>query len=175
MTKAEIIDALVLQHGKFATYMAALDDHSFVAAKNGKWTAGQQAEHIYRSVRPLRFVLGFPKWVIKLYFKKANRPSKTYEQLVQKYQRKLQEGGRAAGVYVPGPTSARQKQAMCRYINDAVGRLCASLHKYSEAEMDGLVLPHPLLGKITLREMMYFTIYHVQHHHAAAKTNLGRR
>lgn len=24
--------------------------------------------------------------------------------------------------------------------------------------------PHPLLGKLTLREMMFFTIYHVQHH-----------
>jgi hypothetical protein len=25
-------------------------------------------------------------------------------------------------------------------------------------------LPHPLLGKLTLREMLYFTAYHADHH-----------
>jgi len=29
-----------------------------------------------------------------------------------------------------------------------------------------VLLPHPLLGKVTVREMLYFTIHHVQHHHA---------
>jgi hypothetical protein len=33
-------------------------------------------------------------------------------------------------------------------------------------------LPHPLLGKLTLREMIYFTIYHVQHHHKLVQNQL---
>ena len=35
---------------------------------------------------------------------------------------------------------------------------------FSEQDLDSHILPHPLLGKLTFREMLYFTIYHVQHH-----------
>ena len=34
-----------------------------------------------------------------------------------------------------------------------------------EKDLDFYVLPHPLIGKLTLREMLFFCIYHVQHHH----------
>ena len=34
----------------------------------------------------------------------------------------------------------------------------------SEHKLDRCILPHPLLGKLTLREMIYFTIYHMEHH-----------
>ena len=36
--------------------------------------------------------------------------------------------------------------------------------KWSDAKLDKYIAPHPLLGKITLRELAYFTIYHIQHH-----------
>ena len=38
------------------------------------------------------------------------------------------------------------------------------LDSLSESDLDTLQAPHPLLGKLTLRELMYFTIYHAQHH-----------
>ena len=34
------------------------------------------------------------------------------------------------------------------------------------ADLDAVLLPHPLLGKLTVREMLFFTVYHVQHHRA---------
>lgn len=52
-------------------------------------------------------------------------------------------------------------------------QLIKSIQKYSEQELDQTILPHPLLGKITLREMLYFTIYHVEHHHHLTKNNLS--
>ena len=33
-----------------------------------------------------------------------------------------------------------------------------------EKQLDHFLLPHPLLGKITLREMLFFSAYHIQHH-----------
>jgi hypothetical protein len=38
-----------------------------------------------------------------------------------------------------------------------------------------LILPHPLLGKITIREMLYFTAYHVQHHENIIKRDLKNK
>ncbi|MFN2437645.1 MAG: hypothetical protein ABR503_00495 [Chitinophagaceae bacterium] len=61
---------------------------------------------------------------------------------------------------------------MASRIENSVFELCKILNKYSEEEIDRFVLPHPLLGKLTLREMMYFTIYHVEHHHKITIRNL---
>jgi len=36
--------------------------------------------------------------------------------------------------------------------------------KWKEPQPDAYIAPHPLLGKITLRELVYFTIYHTGHH-----------
>ena len=34
----------------------------------------------------------------------------------------------------------------------------------SQADLDRYRLPHPLLGKLTVREMLFFTVYHNYHH-----------
>ena len=173
MTKNEIIEKLLLNHQKFTSYIAALDETSFMfSLNNEKWTAGQQADHIHRSLLPLKMILSLPKWLTKLSFKKANRPSKSYEALVNKYTQKLEAGGRASGRFIPLPIPWLQKAFLCNKIEKVVTALCASLNKYSEEEMDIIVLPHPLLGRLTLREMMYFTIHHVEHHHKSTFRNL---
>jgi uncharacterized damage-inducible protein DinB len=46
------------------------------------------------------------------------------------------------------------------------------IDKISEEDLDKHILPHPLIGKTTIREILYFTIYHVQHHQKAIKENL---
>ena len=50
-----------------------------------------------------------------------------------------------------------------------ISSICKNLDKFSEEDLDKFILPHPLLGKLTMREMMYFTIYHAQHHENIVK------
>jgi len=45
--------------------------------------------------------------------------------------------------------------------------------KSTDTQLDQYIAPHPLLGKITLRELGYFTIYHTQHHLAIIKDRLA--
>ncbi|MFN2437646.1 MAG: hypothetical protein ABR503_00500 [Chitinophagaceae bacterium] len=86
MTKQVIIKMLLENHQKFTAYVSLLNDREFdFSLQNEKWTAGQQADHINRSISPLNLALRLPKWLIKLLFGKANRPSKNYEELVKKY------------------------------------------------------------------------------------------
>ena len=42
--------------------------------------------------------------------------------------------------------------------------LISYLQNWSEEELETYNCPHPVFGKITVREILYFTIYHVQHH-----------
>ncbi|CAN5267722.1 hypothetical protein BH11BAC6_BH11BAC6_08480 [soil metagenome] len=45
-----------------------------------------------------------------------------------------------------------------------INKLCKRVNAYKETALDIYILPHPLLGKLTLREMLYFNILHGEHH-----------
>jgi hypothetical protein len=172
MNKPAIKTMLLEQHHSFITYLDGLTNEEFLVSKNGKWTAGQQLEHIVISVKPLRQVLRLPKFILPLIWGKANRASKSYEDLVKKYLAKLENGGRATPRFSPKTVSVEKRQALQSKLKKEVEKLAKQLDKMSEEELDQYILPHPLLGKLTIREMLYFTIYHVQHQEELTKRNL---
>lgn len=174
MIKQEIRNRLLENHKNFAELILSLNDHDFLFSANGKWTAGQQLDHIYRSVAALKQGLTLPKFIIKLIVGKANRPSKNYEDLVTKYKQRLEKGGRAIGRFIPKRIEPGKKTKLKDNLMNAVDSLCKKLNRYGEKELDYYILPHPLLGKLTIREMLYFTIYHAEHHQQQTLRNLGR-
>src|SRR5687768_2327337 len=173
MQRQELAAQLIRNHADFIQYINSLTDGQFVQPANGKWTAGQQLQHILLAVRPLNQALRLPGFMVRLLFGKANRPGKSYEALVQKYKDKLQQGGRASGRFVPKEVTSHQRAGLAQSLTNAAQLLARQVEHFSESQLDSLILPHPLLGKVTLREMIYFTIYHVQHHHEATKRNLS--
>jgi uncharacterized damage-inducible protein DinB len=46
----------------------------------------------------------------------------------------------------------------------AVAELCAAIAQWPETALDARRLPHPLIGRLTVREMLLFTVYHNRHH-----------
>ncbi|MDP4264376.1 MAG: DinB family protein [Bacteroidota bacterium] len=174
MTKEEIQRRLRDNHKNFTELILSLNDRDFLLSANGKWTAGQQLDHICRSVTALDQGLKLPKFIIKLILGKANRPSKDYEGLVAKYKLRLAQGGTAAGRFVPKPVGSDQKTIGTEKLLNTIDSLCKKIDEYSEEQLDYYILPHPLLGKLTLREMLYFTIYHVEHHQQLTRRNLGQ-
>ena len=174
MIKHEIQNNLLKNHQAFAQLIVSLNDNDFLFSANDKWTAGQQLDHIQRSVVALNQALVLPKFIIRLIVCKANRPSKDYEALVTKYKLKLEAGGKAVGRFVPKPIEPDQKIKLKDKLLKTVDSLCKKFDKYNEKQLDYYILPHPLLGKLTIREMLYFTIYHVEHHQKQTLRNLGR-
>ncbi len=105
---------------------------------------------------------------------KPNRMSRSYDELVNKYKLKLQQGGKAIGRYIPktvSPQNGREK--LLRSYATSMDKLIHSIEKnWEDRQLDQYIAPHPLLGKITLRELGYFTIYHTLHHLAIIKERL---
>jgi hypothetical protein len=171
--KRELIKRLLSEnHASFIDYINSLTKEKFLFAPQNKWTAGQQLDHIYLSAKPVALALSLPHFFLRLAFGKANRPSRTYEDLVKKYLTKLENGGKATRRFIPKAINVDQKESITKALNKSITTLCTKIEKFSEQELDTLVLPHPLMGKLTIREMLYFTIYHVTHHHAITKRNL---
>ncbi len=164
MTRAEIIQHLKGNHEEFITTIESLLETQFNFAPEGKWNAGQTLDHLYRAVSTLSMGMMLPKFSFATLYGVSNRPSKSYDDLVKKYQQKLTEGGKAHGRYLPEKISFANQQRAHAALRKAVNSICKNLDGYSEAQLDHYILPHPLLGKITIREMMYFTMYHAEHH-----------
>ena len=162
MTKQEIQRALVENYAAFTEHLRRMPDNQAHLAAEGKWSPTQQAEHLVKSVSPVTLAFSLPKFVLPLLFGKANRPSRTYDELIVKYKAKLAAGGKASSPFVPGVPD--NLSIVCERLEKSVATLCNRIDSFSEPQLDRLILPHPLLGKLTLREILYFTAYHARHH-----------
>ena len=172
MNKQEIAQQLQANYADFAQVFRSLSEADYRHAPEGKWANGQHLDHILRSVGPVNMAYGLPPFLLRLLFGKANRPSRTYAGLVEKYQAKLAAGGRASGRFVPPPADWQRREKLLAALERQVQRLAEKTTHLTESQLDTLLLPHPLLGKLTLREMLYFTIYHAEHHRTAVERNL---
>ena len=163
-TKEEIIVALNQSISNFNNFISLLNREQFENSPEGKWSAGQNLDHLIRSIKPLQLAYNLPKFILKMKFGKSNRPSKTYDQLVEKYKTKLAAGGKAVGPFVPAPVTFEKKDLLLKIYEKQKINFIQKIRRQNEVDLDRYILPHPLLGKLTLREMLFFTIYHNEHH-----------
>jgi hypothetical protein len=172
MDRQQLRAELMSAHERFTAYVLSIPADQLILSRNGKWSPVQHMHHIHRSVRPVALALLAPKWFLRWRIGKPNRPSRTYDELVARYKEKLAAGGAAPAAFVPPQLDAAIAVPLSRKVLQEVERVRHRLKRWSEAELDNTLLPHPLLGKVTVREMVYFTIYHVQHHQALVERDL---
>lgn len=172
MTKNEITESLIQKHHLFSERIHALTNAEFISAKPEKWSSGQQLDHIIKSVGVLTSAYSIPKGAPNFVFGTTDRPSISYEELVENYRNVLKNGGKASERFLPDAIEINQKEILIEKLNKLIERLNSHVGNYSEAELDTFTVPHPIMGALTLREILYFTIYHVHHHHQLMLQNL---
>lgn len=162
--KKFIADLLQAHADSFIQFVNRQSEESFTKSLNNKWSVGQNVDHLIRSLSPVNQALLLPSFVLRLVFGKPNRPCRTYQQLVERYHMKLSAGGTASGRFIPPVVTWSQKSKHLDEFTRQANRMAKRMASWSENQLDQYLLPHPLLGKITLREMLFFSAYHIQHH-----------
>ena len=71
--------------------------------------------------------------------------------------------------------SDSDKEAIINNFTQSYADFTAKLTDINEYDLDNYQLPHPILGKISLREMLYFTAYHVEHHDNIVKERTSNK
>ncbi len=163
--KSKINEELRKHHQAFDALIDGLPLDVFEDNSTGKWSAGQVQQHIILSLKPIVLAMRLPKFLLRYQFGLTNRPSRSYDDLVARYLKALD--GRAAVApkrFSPKQIGGEAKQQQTIQFNKLTHRLIQLVHKWGEDDLDLYVIPHPLMGKLTFREILYFTIYHVQHH-----------
>jgi hypothetical protein len=166
LSKEEIIEQLETVTQQFSVFCNNINEEVFFKQPQDKWSIAQDVKHLITSADTTRLAFSLPKFIVRLYAGKPNRPSRTYDELVDKYKMKLEQGGRASGRYIPKLISPKiGKENLLNTYKKVMMKLTASIHKnWNDPQFDQYLAPHPLLGKITLRELCYFTIHHTVHH-----------
>jgi hypothetical protein len=178
--KAEIESSLRAVERDVADFFGALAPGEFVLRVGEAWTPAEHVLHLCRTTNGVARGFAMPRLILRLRFGRAKSPSRSYAEVCDDYRARLAAGGRAPAPFVPPPENPRGEEIEPRRAEvlgkwaRANERLRGALSGWSEKALDRIVLPHPLLGKITAREMLLFTLYHDRHHVDAAKRRLPR-
>ena len=141
------------------------------SSANPKARSGRPAttsRHLAKSNFPVARALAQPKLVLLVLFGPQRRPSQSFTGMRETYQARLRQGadaGRFAPSAQPQPSdpNAWRREVLDRWRKsvDLLGKQTAG---WNDRQLDRYRIPHPLLGKLSVREMLFFTLYHNAHH-----------
>jgi len=167
-TGAELSLALGTALATGLAQLTPLSDQTFFAPQGPAWSPADHIRHLTKSATPLVQALGLPRWLLRLRFGRPAAPSRSYDTMTTLYLARL-AGGAGAGRFAPSPEGrpadpvARRQEIINRWTRATVG-LQQAISRWPDAELDRHQLPHPVLGLLTIREMLCFTVYHTSHH-----------
>jgi hypothetical protein len=175
-TKDGLLSDLRELHEVSSTFWEGFSTTEFFTPVGSGWSPAGNVRHLNKSIRPLARALRLPRLMLRMLFGKPPNPSRTYAALRDAYLEKLKQGGGAGG-FAPetnqslGDDASRRAQLMATRA-ELSQQLWRAISGWRDADLDRYLLPHPLLGKLTLREMLFFTLYHNYHHVQSVATRL---
>lgn len=166
MTKPELVQ---LTNDKFQMLFDFLETHDvdkWDKGPEGKWTTGQHIMHLLQSIKPLNKAMGLPMFVLWYKFGKANRGPRTYDVVKDKYKTKLAAAGTVISPFSKNmpETPPSGKQAIIDQLNNQKEIFIKKVNKISEKNLDKYLIPHPLLGRMLIREIIMWHSVHAEHH-----------
>lgn len=173
MDKDVIADLLEAKNQALINWISEQDDDKWLEGPSGKWTTGQHALHLLQSIKPLNDALSMPKFLLRYKFGKANREVRDFQTVISRYQERLKDAqgktfGPSKHMKIPRITD---KQYLLDRLLIEGKKLQYKTRKISDKNLDTLILPHPLMGKMPIREIIMWTAYHIEHHTNTLKEN----
>ena len=149
-------------------FWLSFEPEEFFAPIGEAWSPADNVRHLLKSNGPVERGLKFPKLLVFLRFGVSLRKSRSYSELVATYKEALGDGltaGRFAArpLAVEEQTPEVQKRVVAE-LSATLENLASAFGRWSDLSLDRLRFPHPGLGLLTVREMLFFTLYHNTHH-----------
>src|SRR5688500_7958134 len=167
-SRDEIIHALKDSARHAEDWFRAQPEEQFFTRLAETWSASDNVDHLIKAIKPIIKALKLPKVALQTLFGKPVNQSRTYEEICTIYSDEIAKGAKAGGSFLPlqeEPDNAEEKKAeLLERLSLEMDKLISAIEKWQEMELDEVQLPHPIIGKITVREMLFFTIHHNLRH-----------
>ncbi|HSH04493.1 MAG TPA: DinB family protein [Anaerolineae bacterium] len=166
-TRVEIAATLRAEVGAVHDFFAEIEEERFFEGEDGVWSPAENLVHLIKSASPVVQALRAPKMVLRAQFGKAKHVSRSLPEVRHTYvDEALAGGGVATGGFLPQVTeeTAAERARILDKWQSKNEQLLVGMESWSEEQLDTYQLPHPLLGNMTVREILLFTVYHNLHH-----------
>lgn len=167
--KAQIQQKEQILNDLEASYISVTDILSNISAElackdqNGKWTIAQQFKHLILSTYPVASALKKPYERLAA-FGAPTDSTMDYDTLKSTYYGHLAKGVKAIGKFVPEEILEDDWPGLFKDWALIGKKFQDRLAVWSEADLDKYAIPHPILGALSVRQMLLFTILHNHHH-----------
>ena len=172
--KESLVSGIRRSVTEFNAIIAGLDAGAFERNVGGKWSAGQDLQHLVKTLRILNIAYALPLFTLRILFGKSDRGSRGVGVIAKKYKEDMAVAVKAPAPFVPGNVKAKERDALIAEHLRVGERLCRRIEKMSEHSLDTYRMPHPVMGKVTLREMIVLTYLHTDHHAEITKRKVGK-
>jgi hypothetical protein len=172
--KESLVSGIRSSVAEFNAIIAGLDDGAFERNAGGKWSAGQDLQHLVRILRIINIVYALPLFILRILFGKSDQGSRDNHVIAKKYKEAMALAVKAPAPFVPGTVRAKERDALLSAHLQLGERLCRRIETMSEHSLDTYRMPHPVMGKVTLREMIVLTYLHTDHHAEITKRKVGK-
>jgi hypothetical protein len=167
-TKAELISALKDSSQRTQDWFTMIPTVEFFTRHSEDWSASDNVDHLIKAIKPIVKAIGLPTLALHTMFGKPKNPSITYDEVCARYKAEIAKGARASGNFLPDQETPEnpenKKTELISRLSRTVDRLISAIEKWEDKELDDAQLPHPILGNLTLREMLFFTHHHMLRH-----------
>ena len=158
---------------ELATWFAGVPVDDLFRRKPGEWAAIDDLRHLVRVNAAVVRGLGYPALLLRLRFGRPAREPWSYGRLTTLYDALLRTGVKSLQTYEPRSGVVADRGAYRERVlgqwRSVKGELLDAVGRLSERRADRISLPHPGLGVLSGREMLYFVIHHDLHHLEVAR------
>ncbi|MGI9138519.1 MAG: DinB family protein [Sediminibacterium sp.] len=172
--KQSVIKLLNETNDQFNSYIKTLDKNQFESNPSNKWSAGQDLQHLVKVLKIVNIGFIVPKFILSILFGKNNNEIRSFETLRDTYSKALSHGAKSPAIYVPKPILFQGKENLLLSHVKLNASLIKKINNTSEFDLDKYRLPHPILGKVTLKELAIFSCFHTQHHLELLHKKIGQ-
>ena len=173
MEKEAIVNLLEEKHNNLFDWLKNRPNDIWEKGPENKWTTGQQIQHLTDSIQLLNKALSYPKFLLKYKFGTCNREIRSFATVAKNYQKKLSENQDRAKKFnqkLKKPIE-NERDSLLTKLQIQNKKLQYKTNKLKDKHLDSLVIPHPLMGKMTIREIVMWTAHHTEHHTEILKKN----
>lgn len=167
-TKSEIIIALRDSNQHIHDWFSAIPTSDYFARQGEVWSAFDNVDHVIKAVKPIVQALGLPHLALHTMFGKPKQASRSYDEICKIYSDEIAKGAQASGRFLPGYAPVEDKEQaralQLQKVSKVIENLLSALEKWEDTALDQCQLPHPIIGNLTMREMLFFTIHHNLRH-----------
>jgi hypothetical protein len=135
---------------------------------NHKWSVNQNIDHINLSLTQLNKYFLLPKGRIQSVFGRSNKTEVTMAAFILKLKQTLKTGVKSTLTFTPN-FSPKNTQDLILQGQQIINEMVKALMLWTDEDLDTYNCPHPVLGNVSAREMLYFSSYHIKHHNKTVK------